>query len=424
MKVLLIGSGGREFTIAWKLSQSPKLSKLFIAPGNGGSGQFGTNVDISGEDFDAVKEFVLKEEINMIVVGPEAPLVAGLTDFIHAEPELQNIAVIGPDKLGATLEGSKDFAKAFMIKYNVPTAAYETFTEETLREGYDFLEKMDAPYVLKADGLAGGKGVLIIDDLEEAKKELKAMLSDAKFGSASSSVVIEEFLSGIELSVFVLTDGNGYVILPEAKDYKRIGNGDIGLNTGGMGAVSPVPFAQGEFLQKVENQIVKPTVQGIKEEGYNYKGFVFIGLMNVNGDPKVIEYNVRMGDPETEVVIPRLKSDLLDLFISCAEGKLDNSELDISEKTALTVMSVAGGYPGSYSKGQVIHGIERVDDGLLIHAGTSSNGETIVTSGGRVMACTAFGESIEEAQKKAYLMTSLVSFEGQYYRHDIGNDLM
>lgn len=424
MNVLLLGSGGREFTFAWKLAQSPKLSRLFIAPGNGGTNQFGNNVNLNGEDVEAVKSFILKEKVDMVVVGPEAPLVVGLVDFIHQDDQLQHVSVIGPGKEGATLEGSKDFAKAFMKRHNVPTAAYETFTAATIQQGYSFLETLNPPYVLKADGLAAGKGVLIIDDLNEAKTELKAMLEDAKFGAASSSVVIEEFLDGIELSVFVLTDGKNYLILPEAKDYKRIGEGDTGLNTGGMGAVSPVPFAQGAFLKKVEERIVKPTVAGIEKDGYDYKGFVFIGLMNVGGEPKVIEYNVRMGDPETEVVLPRIKNDLLEVFDLCVKQQLDKAHLDILPETALTVMSVSGGYPGSYPKGKVVSGLKAVQDGLLIHAGTVNKNGSIETSGGRVLTCTAFGNSVEEAQKKAYQMTSLVSFEGQYFRRDIGNDLM
>lgn len=423
MNVLLIGSGGREYTIAWKIAQSNLLTQLYIAPGNGGTEAFGTNVNLGGEDFEAIRDFSIEKGIDLVVVGPEAPLVAGIVDYFATDEKLKHIPVIGPDKLAATLEGSKDFAKAFMARHEIPTAAYQTFTAENLEAGKQFLETLQAPYVLKADGLAAGKGVLILDSLEEAKSELEAMLVDSKFGAASSQVVIEEFLSGIELSVFVLTDGKDYLILPEAKDYKRIGEGDTGLNTGGMGAVTPVPFAQGEFLQKVEERIVKPTIAGFEKDGYNYKGFVFIGLMNVNGDPYVIEYNVRMGDPETEVVVPRIKSDLLELLWATGKGELAECELELDPSTALTVMLVSGGYPGSYEKGKTMQ-LPSQEEGLYIHAGTKREGDQIVSSGGRVMACTAFGSSIEEAQKKAYQMASLVQFDGMYFRRDIGNDLI
>ncbi len=424
MKILLLGSGGREYTMAWKMAQSDLLTKLYIAPGNGGTEKFGVNVKLDGEDFDAIQSFVLAKEIEMVIVGPEAPLVAGIVDYFKANSKINYIPVIGPDKMGATLEGSKDFAKEFMARHNVPTAAYQTFTANTLEDGKQFLEKLNAPYVLKADGLAGGKGVLILDNLEEAKKELEAMLVNKKFGEASSSVVIEEFLDGIELSVFVLTDGKNYLILPEAKDYKRIGENDSGPNTGGMGAVSPVPFATGSFLKKVEERIVKPTIAGFQKDGYDYKGFVFIGLMNIKGDPFVIEYNVRMGDPETEVVLPRIKSDLLELFQKTATQKLANFKLELNPETALTVMMVSGGYPENYPKGKTITGINNIKEGLVIHAGTRASGDSIETSGGRVIACTAYGGSIKEAQKKAYLMVDQINFEGAYYRKDIGNDLI
>lgn len=424
MKILLLGSGGREYTMAWKMAQSDLLTKLYIAPGNGGTEKFGVNVKLDGEDFDAIQSFVLAKEIEMVIVGPEAPLVAGIVDYFKANTKINYIPVIGPDKMGATLEGSKDFAKEFMARHNIPTAAYQTFTANTLEDGKQFLEKLNAPYVLKADGLAGGKGVLILDNLEEAKKELEAMLVNKKFGEASSSVVIEEFLDGIELSVFVLTDGKNYLILPEAKDYKRIGENDSGPNTGGMGAVSPVPFATGSFLKKVEERIVKPTIAGFQKDGYDYKGFVFIGLMNIKGDPFVIEYNVRMGDPETEVVLPRIKSDLVELFQKTATQKLANFKLELNPETALTVMMVSGGYPENYPKGKTITGINNIKEGLVIHAGTRASGDSIETSGGRVIACTAYGGSIKEAQKKAYLMVDQINFEGAYYRKDIGNDLI
>ncbi|UTW64063.1 phosphoribosylamine--glycine ligase [bacterium SCSIO 12741] len=424
MNVLLIGSGGREYTLAWKLAQSSKLGQLYIAPGNGGTSAFGINVPLKVNDFDGIKKCVLENSIQLVVVGPEAPLVEGITDFFKADAELQNVAVIGPDQQGATLEGSKEFAKAFMAKYDIPTAKYESFKAETLEQGKAFLETLNAPYVLKADGLAAGKGVLILDDLEEAKSELSQMLS-GKFGAAGDTVVIEEFLSGIELSVFVLTDGKDYVILPEAKDYKRIGEGDTGLNTGGMGAVTPVPFAQGDFLNKVEERIVKPTIQGISAEGMDYKGFVFIGLMNVNGDPYVIEYNVRMGDPETEVVIPRVKSDLLELFQATAKGELSQCTLELNPDTAVTVMLVSGGYPEAYAKGKVIEGADvSVENGLTIHAGTTEKEGNLLTSGGRVISCTAYGKDIEEARKRAYNRVDQIKFEGMYYRKDIGLDLL
>lgn len=424
MNVLLLGSGGREHAFAWKLSQSKKLSKLFIAPGNAGTALCGTNLNFAATDFPAIREFVLANEVKMVVVGPEDPLVKGVHDFFLADDQLKHIPVIGPPKDGAQLEGSKDFSKQFMIRHGVPTAAYETFTKDTLEDGYAFLEKLSPPYVLKADGLAAGKGVVIPHTLEEAKAELKAMLADAKFGDASSKVVIEEFLKGIELSVFVLTDGISYKLLPAAKDYKRIGDGDTGLNTGGMGAVSPVPFADEAFLKKVEDRVVIPTIEGLKKDGIPYVGFIFIGLMNDNGDPKVIEYNCRMGDPETEVVLPRIKSDLLELFIAVGAKKLSDFQFELDSRTATTVMMVAGGYPGDYEKGEIITGLENVNDAMAFHAGTKNNGSDVVTNGGRIIAFTAFGNSIEEAIAKSYAAANAVTFDGCYFRKDIGQDLM
>jgi phosphoribosylamine---glycine ligase len=424
MNVLLLGSGGREHAFAWKLSQSKKLSQLFIAPGNAGTAQCGTNVNISTTDFSAIKACVLKNAIQMVVVGPEDPLVKGIQDFFQNDSELKNVPVIGPSKAGAQLEGSKDFSKRFMIRHQIPTAAYETFTKETLHDGYAFLETLKPPYVLKADGLAAGKGVVIPHTLEEAKAELKSMLADAKFGDASSKVVIEEFLHGIELSVFVLTDGVSYKLLPAAKDYKRIGDGDTGLNTGGMGAVSPVPFANEEFLKKVEERVVKPTIDGLKQEDISYIGFIFIGLMNCNGEPKVIEYNCRMGDPETEVVIPRIQSDLLELFEAVAARKLHETAFSLDSRTATTVMMVAGGYPGEYEKGKTIQGLDSVSDALVFHAGTKQEGGNIVSNGGRVLAFTAFGNNMEEAIAKSYAAVRQVSFDGCNYRTDIGKDLL
>ena len=424
MNVLILGSGGREHAFAWKIAQSNKLTQLYIAPGNAGTAQVGTNVNIGVNDFEAIKNFVLENEVNMVVVGPEDPLVNGVHDFFLADEQLKNIPLIGPKKDGAELEGSKEFSKKFMQKHGVPTAAYQSFTADNLEEGYAFLETLKPPYVLKADGLAAGKGVLILDNLEEAKTELKNMVAEAKFGVASSTVVIEEFLHGIELSVFVLTDGANYKILPSAKDYKRIGEGDTGLNTGGMGAISPVPFADDAFLNKVEEQIVKPTVAGLKADGIDYKGFIFIGLMNDNGNPSVVEYNVRMGDPETEVVIPRIKSDLLDLFEGVANQTLGEKTFEVDERTATTVMLVSGGYPEAYEKGKVMTGFDAIENSIPFHAGTKQDGDNIVTSGGRVLALTSFGTDIKDALSKSFANAQKVDFDKKYYRTDIGFDLL
>lgn len=423
MNVLILGSGGREHAFAWKIAKSSSCNNLFIAPGNAGTAELGNNVEIGVNDFESIKKFVLSEGIEMVVVGPEDPLVNGIYDFFQEEEELQNISLIGPSKEGARLEGSKEFAKEFMIRHEIPTAKYQAFTKDNLEEGYAFLESLDAPYVLKADGLAAGKGVLILDNLQESRDELKAMVADAKFGNASSTVVIEEFLSGIELSVFVLTDGDSYKILPSAKDYKRIGEGDTGLNTGGMGAISPVPFADRFYIEKVEREIVKPTVEGLKKDGITYKGFIFIGLINVKGQPKVIEYNVRMGDPETEVVIPRIKSDLLNLLKGIDDGTFSEKDLNINEQAATTVMLVSGGYPEAYEKGKEITGIESVEDSIVFHAGTKMENETLKTNGGRVIALTSFGENIENALTKSFESAEKISFKGKYYRKDIGFDL-
>ena len=423
MNILLLGSGGREHALAWKMLQSEKCSKLIVAPGNAGTAQIAKNVVINPNDFNAVKQLVLAEQINMVVVGPEDPLVNGVYDFFKNDAELASIPVIGPSKYGAQLEGSKEFAKEFLVKHNIPTARYESFTAETVEKGYAFLETLNAPYVLKADGLAAGKGVLILNDLAEAKAELKNMLVDAKFGSASAKVVIEEFLSGIELSCFVLTDGKSYKILPTAKDYKRIGEGDTGLNTGGMGAVSPVPFATPEFLSKIEERVVKPTVAGLQKDNIDYKGFVFIGLIKVGDDPFVIEYNVRMGDPETEVVMPRLKSDLVEIFEAMAKQELENVSLEIDERAATTIMMVSGGYPEDYEKGKVITGIETVKDSIVFHAGISLRDNEVITNGGRVLAVTSYGTSYQEAIAQSYESISKINFEKMYFRKDIGFDL-
>ncbi len=424
MTILLLGSGGREHALAWKMLQSPLCTKLFVAPGNAGTDAIATNVNINILDFEAVKNLAIQEQIEMVVVGPEDPLVHGIYDFFKNYEKLQHIPVIGPSKHGAQLEGSKEFAKEFLVKHNIPTAAYDSFTAETVEKGCKFLETLQPPFVLKADGLAAGKGVLIIQDLEEAKTELRNMLVHAKFGTASAKVVIEEFLDGIELSCFVLTDGKNYKILPTAKDYKRIGNGDTGLNTGGMGAVSPVPFADKVLLEKIETRIVKPTIAGLQKDGIEYKGFVFIGLINVKGEPIVIEYNVRMGDPETEVVIPRLKSDLVELFQAVADEKLNEVTLEIDERSATTVMIVSGGYPEDYEKGKAISGFEKVEDSIVFHAGTKIENEQIVSNGGRVLAVTSFGDNFQEAIKKSYQNIDKLHFDKMYFRTDIGFDLL
>ncbi len=423
MTILLLGSGGREHALAWKMLQSSKCKKLFVAPGNAGTSTIATNVELDIIDFNAIKTFVLDNKVNMVVVGPEDPLVHGIFDFFKNDIDLVAIPVIGPSKVGAQLEGSKEFAKQFLVKNNIPTAAYESFTSDTVEQGCAFLETLSAPYVLKADGLAAGKGVLILHDLEEAKTELRNMLVHAKFGQASSKVVIEEFLDGIELSCFVLTDGKNYKILPTAKDYKRIGEGDTGLNTGGMGAVSPVPFADAILLEKIENRIVKPTIEGLQKDNIEYKGFIFIGLINVKGEPIVIEYNVRMGDPETEVVIPRLKSDLVALFEAVANDKLDEFTLDIDSRSAATIMVVSGGYPEDYEKNKTISGIENISDSIVFHAGTKIANEEIVTNGGRVIAVTSYGDHLEEAIKKSYQSIDKLHFDKMYFRTDIGFDL-
>jgi len=422
MKILIIGGGGREHAMAWAIAKSPQLDKLYIAPGNAGTAELGTNVPIGVEDFKAMKKLVLEEHIELVLVGPEVPLVAGLVDFFKADSELKEIPVIGPSKAGAALEGSKDFAKVFMKDYEIPTGDFRTFIDYTLAEGYFFLSQLKPPYVLKADGLAAGKGVLIINDLEEAKEELHSMLN-GKFGKASTRVVVEEYLDGIELSVFVLTDGDGYVMFPEAKDYKRIGEGDTGLNTGGMGAISPVPFADKEFLKKVEDRIVKPTIKGLKTEEIDFKGFIFIGLMNKGGDPYVIEYNVRMGDPESEVVLPRIKTDFVEILRATAENRLKDMTLEIDERTVTTVMMVSGGYPGSYEKGKEITGLDKVDGSVIFHAGTKADEGRVLTDGGRVIAVSSFGENMEEALEKSYSNVDKIEFEGKYCRRDIGFDL-
>jgi len=424
MRVLVLGSGGREHAFAWKIAQSKQLDKLFIAPGNPGTAECGTNVAISVNDFDGIAEFVKTEKINLVVVGPEDPLVNGIADYFESKEELKSVGVIGPHKNGAQLEGSKDFAKEFLINHNIPTARYQCFSAKDLNAGYDFLETLSPPFVLKADGLAAGKGVVIPDNLADAKQELKEMLEDQKFGEASSKVVIEEFLKGIEMSVFVMTDGNSYKILPEAKDYKRIGEGDMGLNTGGMGAISPVPFVDDVLMQKIEERIIKPSIEGIKKDGLKYKGFLFIGLMIVDGEPFVIEYNVRMGDPETEVVLPRVKSDLLAHFAAISNGTLDKETIEIDNRSATTVMLVSGGYPEAYEKGKVMMGMENTTNCLLFHAGTAMKGNELVTNGGRVMAVTAYGSNMKEALALSFDNVQRIVFDGKNYRKDIGFDLM
>ena len=423
MNILIIGSGGREHTFAWKAKQSKHCSGLFVAPGNSGTEVIATNLNIAVTDFEAIKNAVIQNNIELVVVGPEDPLVKGIHDFFLQDKDLKNVAVIGPQKAAAELEGSKEFAKEFMIRHNIPTAAYESFTKDNVEEGYKFLETLKPPYVLKADGLAAGKGVLILNDLDEAKTELKSMLVDAKFGEASTKVVIEEFLDGIELSCFVLTDGKDYKILPTAKDYKRIGEGDTGLNTGGMGAISPVPFATKAFLDKIETQVVKPTVDGLKKDNLPYVGFIFIGLIKVGDDPKVIEYNVRMGDPETEVVLPRLKTDLVEVFQAMANQTLSKISIDIDQRAATTIMLVSGGYPEAYEKGKEIKGIERVTDSIVFHAGAKFQNDKVVTSGGRVMAVTSYGNTYQEAIKKSYQSIENLYFDKMNYRKDIGFDL-
>ena len=424
MNILILGSGGREHAFTLKLLESKKVNQLFVAPGNAGTANIATNININPTDFNAVKQTVLDNDIKMVVVGPEAPLVAGVHDFFLADDALKNIPVIGPKKDGANLEGSKDFSKQFMQKHGIPTAKYQSFTKENLAEGFAFLETLEPPYVLKADGLAAGKGVLILNSLKEAKAELKEMVSNQKFGEASSTVVIEEFLKGIELSVFVLTDGKNYKILPSAKDYKRIGEGDTGLNTGGMGAISPVPFADEAFLNKVEELVVKPTINGLQKDGIDYKGFIFIGLMNDHGNPSVVEYNVRMGDPETEVVLPRIESDLFDLFEGVANQTLDQKSFSVTPKTATTVMLVSGGYPEAYQKGKEMTGFDTLENSIAFHAGTTLKDGKVVTSGGRVMAITSFGETIEEALEKSYNSIHKIHFDKINYRKDIGFDLV
>lgn len=424
MNVLILGSGGREHAFAWKIAQSKQLQNLYIAPGNAGTAHCGTNVNIPVTDFPAIKNLVWEKDIDLVVVGPEDPLVKGIHDYFLNDEVLKDIPVIGPKMDGAQLEGSKDFSKQFMFRHGVPTARYATFTKDTIQQGLDFLDTLAPPFVLKADGLAAGKGVLIINDLQEAKEELKHMLLDAKFGAAGAKVVIEEFLKGIELSVFVLTDGKSYKLLPAAKDYKRIGEGDTGLNTGGMGAVSPVPFADEAFLKKVEEKVIKPTIAGLNKEGIDYRGFIFVGLMNCGGEPYVIEYNCRMGDPETEAVIPRIKSDLLDLLEGVATQTLHEKNYETVDETAVTVVMVSGGYPEGFEKGKEVKGLETKFDSVVFHSGTKQEGDRVLTNGGRVFAITSYGKSIDEARQKSFQAAEKINYDKKYYRKDIGSDLM
>jgi len=423
MNVLILGAGGREHALSWKIAQSELLTKLFIAPGNAGTLELGTNVMLDPNDFEAVKKVVLKNNIELVIVGPEDPLVKGIHDFFLNDETLKSVAVIGPEKHAAQLEGSKEFAKEFMSRHHIPTAAYKSFTSQNLEEGYQFLETLNKPYVLKADGLAGGKGVLILNDLQEAKDELKEMLTNQKFGAASSKVVIEEFLDGIELSCFVLTDGKSYVNFPNAKDYKRIGEGDIGLNTGGMGAVSPVPFADDDFMQKIEERVIKPTIEGLQKDSIPYKGFIFFGIIKVGNEPKVIEYNCRMGDPETEVVIPRIKSDLLELLIAAGQNELHTKTINFEEDSACTVMLVSGGYPEAYEMEKEIHGLEKVKNSIAFHAGTTIENNKIITNGGRVIAITSYGNNFRSALNQSYQNIEKISFDKMNFRTDIGFDL-
>lgn len=422
MNILILGSGGREHALTWKLAQSEKVKNIFIGPGNAGTSEFGTNLLIDPENFSDIKEAVLKHKIGMVIVGPEAPLVAGIHDFFLNDIRLKDIPVIGPDKSAARLEGSKDFSKAFLLRHNIPTATYKSFDKSTMNQVRDFLKTLDPPYVIKADGLAAGKGVLIIDDINEAENEAREMLN-GKFGKAGNKVVIEQFLNGIELSVFIITDGNSYKLLPEAKDYKKIGEGDTGLNTGGMGSVSPVPFADHNFMEKVKKRIIDPTMKGLSDEGIIYKGFIFFGLINVKGNPYVIEYNARLGDPESEVIIPRIKSDLFELIEGVAKGDLAERTIESDNRFVTTVMLVSGGYPGHYEKGRIISGIENTTDCIVFHAGTKNSGDKIVTSGGRVLAVSAWGNTMTEAVQTSYRNAGLISFDGISYRKDIGFDL-
>ena len=423
MNILILGSGGREHAISWKISQSDKCSNLYIAPGNAGTGSVGNNLSININDFEEVKLNVIEKSIDLVIVGPEEPLVRGIVDFFKSDDELKDVKIFGPSTEGSKLEGSKDFSKEFMFRNNIPCAKSKTFNKNNLSEGIYFLEKINPPYVLKADGLAAGKGVIILDDLEEAKSELSKMILDEKFGDASKNVLIEEYLDGIEVSVFAITDGQNYIILPEAKDYKRIGEGDNGLNTGGMGAVSPVDFADNEFMKKVEDSVISRTVNGIKKEKLDYKGFIFAGLMNVNGNPYVIEYNVRMGDPETQVVIPRIKNDLLDIIIKCLDGKINEVDTEIEENFTTTVILAADGYPESYMKGDEIRNLEEFSNSKIFHAGTKKENNIILSNGGRVIACTGYGESLEDALKNSYKLAENISWDNKYFRKDIGEDL-